>query len=181
MSQSDDRGEYFVKLLAQHERQLASYVSTFVYSGSDADDILQETKLALWRSFDQFQEGTNFGAWARKAAFNRILNFRRRKARESDRLIFSEACLERLAGTFEQETDAREERMDTLSDCVTKLSADHRKLLAGRYLDAISIEELAKKSKRSVQATYRVLSRIRLKLRDCVTNVTHGSHPEPSA
>ena len=30
----------------------------------DAEDVLQEANLVLWRKFDQYQEGTNFFAWA---------------------------------------------------------------------------------------------------------------------
>ncbi len=44
---------------------------------ADAEDILQLTKLQLWHIFDQFEQGTNFLAWARQVAFYQMLNFRR--------------------------------------------------------------------------------------------------------
>lgn len=179
----DDRAEQFIQLLAQHERRLAAYVITFVPRSADADDILQETKLALWRSFDQFEIGTNFGAWARQAALHRIFDFRKRKGRESKHLVFSDACLEQLADAFEQDVHNRETQMERLSGCVAKLSPNHRQILSLRYGEELPVQDVADRIDRTVTATYRVLSRIRLALRDCVCgtgdNVMPASEPTP--
>ena len=174
----DDRSEMFIKLLAENERRLFAYVMTFVPRAADADDILQETKLSLWRSFEQFKSGTNFGAWARQTAFNRILDFRRRRGRESHRLIFSDSCVENLAVEFEHSAEQMDERIERLSDCVAKLPEAHRRILAFRYNESMSVVETAKRVDRSVAATYRVLSRIRLALRDCVLGVGGETNPQ---
>lgn len=164
----DERAEHFIQLLAANERRLAAYVMTFVSAAADADDVLQETKLALWRSFDQFQPGTNFGAWARQAAFNRILDFRKRKGRENRRLVFSDDCMKQLADTFESNAEQRESEMEQLSNCVARLSPSHRQIVTLRYAEGLPVEQLANRIDRTVAATYRVLSRVRLNLRDCV-------------
>jgi len=164
----DDRAESFIRLLSAYERHLAAYVMVYIPNKADADDLLQETKLALWRSFDQFEADSNFGAWARRAAFHRILDFRKRKGRESRRLVFSDACLERLGEAFEERADVREQQMDRLSNCVARLSGEHRQIVSLRYHEGLAMEQLARRIDRTVAATYRVLSRIRLALRDCV-------------
>jgi len=169
----DDRAEQFIQLLAEHERGLLAYVMTFVSAATDADDILQETKIWLWRSFDQFQTGTNFGAWARKAAFFRIQQFLKKRRTERCRLVFSDACLQLLAETFERGDRHRKDQADRLSDCVAKLSPLHRRILALRYREDLGVEDVASQIDRTVGATYRVLSRIRLTLRDCVLS-TNG-------
>lgn len=165
----DDRAEHFIQLLAEHERRLAAYVMTFVSSPTDADDILQETKMWLWRSFDQFEIGTSFGAWARKAAFYRIQQHFRKRGTEDRRLVFSDSCLAKLAEAFERNATYRDDRIDRLSDCVAKLSLKHRQILSLRYGEELAVEEVAGRIDRTVAATYRVLSRIRLFLRDCVS------------
>lgn len=177
----DDRAEQFIQLLAENERRLAVYVMTFVPRSADADDILQETKLALWRSFDQFETGTNFGAWARRAAFNRILDFRKRKGRENKRLVFSDGCLQHLAEHFEQSIDRRETEMERLSDCVSKLSSTHRRIVTLRYGEEQNVDQIARHIDRTVSATYRVLSRIRLALRDCVRSGESFTTPSPES
>lgn len=174
MNDDDDRAELFIRLLAENERRLAAYVLTFIPAAADADDILQETKLALWRSFGQFEAGTNFGAWARRAAFNRILDFRKRKARESNRLVFSDNCLQHIADAFEEGVSEREDQANRLAHCLGKLSVDHRRILSLRYFNKLPIEQVADNMQRTTQATYRVLSRIRMVLRDCMMNKTHA-------
>ena len=164
----DDRAELFIQLLAENERRLSAYVLTFVSSTSDADDILQETKMWLWRSFDQFEVGTSFGAWARQAAFYRIQQFFRKRGTERKRMVFSETCLQQLAEAFEENSEQRDDRIEQLSDCVARLTPNHRKILALRYADELVVEDVASRIDRTVAATYRVLSRIRLALRDCV-------------
>ena len=168
----DDRADLFIQLLAEHERRLAAYVMTFVSSESDADDILQETKMWLWRSFDQFEAGTNFGAWTRQAAFYRIQQFYRKRGTDRKRLVFSETCLEQLAEAFEKDAEQRENRIERLSNCVAKLPPNHRQILSLRYGEELVVEEIAGRIDRTVAATYRVLSRIRLALRDCVLDVS---------
>lgn len=171
----DDRAELFIQLLSEHERRLAAYVMTFVSPAADADDILQETKMWLWRSFDDFEAGTNFGAWARQAAFYRIQQFFRKRGTENNRLVFSDACLEQLAEAFEQMMPHQEDRLERLSDCVSRLSPNHRQILSLRYGEELMVEEIASRMERTVAATYRVLSRIRLALRDCVQGVNGDS------
>ncbi|MCR9197732.1 MAG: sigma-70 family RNA polymerase sigma factor [Planctomycetaceae bacterium] len=173
---ADDRADQFIQLLAAHERQLAAYVLTFV-STADADDILQETKIWLWRSFDQFTLGTSFGAWARQAAFFRIQQFHRKRSKENRRLVFSDECLAQLAEAFERQPDVREQRMSQLTDCVARLSAEHRRILSLRYAQELLVEDVASQIERTVSATYRVLSRIRLTLRQCVGDAQSSSSP----
>ncbi len=165
----DDRAELFIRLLAENERRLTAYVMALLPHAADAEDVLQETKLAIWRSFGQFEEGTNFGAWSRTIAFHRILDFRKRKARENERLCFSDECCRMLADSIEEGETRREEQMQSLMHCVGQLQPVHRNMLALRYFDHLSIDQVAEQVGRSVGATYRALSRIRLALRDCVS------------
>ncbi len=167
-SSDDDRAELFIRLLAENERRLTAYVMTLLPHAPDAEDVLQETKMAIWRSFHQFEEGTSFGTWARAIAFHRVLDFRKRKARENERICFSDECCRMLAHAIEEGVARREEQMKSLMDCVSQLQPVHRDMLSLRYFEHLSIEHVAENVGRSAAATYRALSRIRLALRDCV-------------
>ena len=173
----DEHAEQFIQLLAQHERGLAAYVMTFVASAADADDILQDTKLWLWRSFDQFELGSSFGAWARQAAFYRIQQYFRKRGKERSRRAFSDDCLEQLATQYERRSDSLDERAERLSHCVDRLSSAHRRILTLRYREGLVVDEIARRTERTVSATYRVLSRIRMALRQCVAGGTTGVPP----
>ena len=132
-----------------------------VLSNSDAQDILQETKIALWRSFEQFETGTDFAAWARRTALNRVLDHRRR-------LWFADRCYELLAEEFEADAERRTEHTNHLRACIEKLEPWHQQILTLRYYHDATVEDVAARVDRTVAATYRVLSRICLALRKCV-------------
>ncbi|MDR5694388.1 MAG: sigma-70 family RNA polymerase sigma factor [Armatimonadota bacterium] len=53
---------------------------------SDAEDLVQETFLRAWRSFDRFQEGTNARAWLFKILMNAYIDRYRRSHREPERV-----------------------------------------------------------------------------------------------
>jgi RNA polymerase sigma-70 factor (ECF subfamily) len=162
-----DRAEEFVFQLARHERLLAAYVLALVPHAQDADDILQETKVVMWRHFAQFQPGTNFAAWARKIAFHRVLAFRKRRQR--DRLEFSDEFLAAVAAEHESATEQLERRDRALQDCLDRLPAAHREVIQLRYQEALPLEAMAARLGRTVAALYRQLSRLRRVLHDCVT------------
>jgi RNA polymerase sigma-70 factor (ECF subfamily) len=173
-----DRAEEFVFLLARHERLLGAYVMTMVPHRQDADDILQEAKVVMWRHFGKFELGTNFGAWARKIVFHQVLAYRKRKHR--DRLDFSEEFLRTVADEAEQSGEHLEAREKLLFQCVEKLPDDHREVLHLRYQEGLSLEEMAGRLGRTVGALYRQLSRVRVVLHECVEKNLSRSENEPA-
>ena len=58
------RDSEFLALLGQQELQLSACIHALVPSWHDAEDIIQETRLRLWRDFGKFQSGSDFSAWA---------------------------------------------------------------------------------------------------------------------
>jgi RNA polymerase sigma-70 factor (ECF subfamily) len=178
MNTPEPSPEEFVFLLARHERLLGAYVMTMVPNPADADDILQEAKVVMWRNFAQFQAGTNFGAWSRKIAFHQVLAFRKRKHR--DRLDFSDEFLNSVAEELESSSAHLEKRERALHDCVAKLPKDQRDILFMRYHEALSLEEMESRLKRTTAALYRLLSRVRHVLHGCVTQTLQSKDYERS-
>ncbi len=176
MKSEETSPEEFVFLLARHERLLGAYVMTMVPNGADADDILQETKVLMWKHFSQFERGTNFGAWARKIAFHQVLAFRKRRHR--DRLEFGDAFLEAVAAEFEGSAEYLERREKALGGCMAKLPAEHREVVTMRYHEGLELEAMALRLKRTVGALYRQLSRVRQMLLECVTGTLKGGDYE---
>lgn len=180
---SPDLAETFVFLLARHERQIATYVMTLVPSSADADDVLQESKVVMWRHFAQFSPGTNFLAWARKIAFHQVLSYRKRRRR--DPIQLSDELLAAVADECERAAESLDERQRRLAACVDRLLPEHREILALRYDGGLSIEALSARVNRTVAAVYRVLSRIRAHLHECVgwaqpPETLHAIEPEPN-
>ncbi len=167
-SMNTDPTEQFLRLLGQHERMLSSFVMSMLPNASDSDDILQETKIALWQSFDSFEIGTDFGAWSRRAAMYRILDFRKRMSREKLRFGISEENYLTLAEHYEEHAIENPNALGKLAVCLSRLPDEHQRMIRMRYMDKMGIDQIAGSCGRTRAATYRILSRIRLSLRECV-------------
>lgn len=161
------RVDEFVRLLAQNQRRLFVYVHTLVPNHADAEEVLQNTSLVLWREFGSFEPGTNFAAWACRVALNQVLAWR--KKRQRDRLRFSDQLVALIAAEADRPDDALDDRCRALAGCLQKLPPDQRDLIRLRYAENGPIEAVAAKARRTVEATYRALSRVRHTLHDCIT------------
>jgi RNA polymerase sigma-70 factor (ECF subfamily) len=161
-----DRTTAFLELLTTHERALSIYVHSLVPRDTAAEDILQQTKMLLWKHFDDFQVGTNFLAWARKTAFHQILTHRRQKKREH--LPLDEVALEALGMAVTQLAGDVSLRQEALRTCLARLPKEHRQLVQLRYYEDLEIDQVAEKLRRTAGAVYRALSRVRMSLMECV-------------
>ena len=166
-SVSPESVDAFVRLLGQNQRRIFLYVMSLVPNWNDAEEIIQETNLVLWREFGRFEMGTNFTAWACKVALHQVLAWRKRVKR--NRLEFSPAFLEAVAEEASAAADELEERSQCLARCIERLPAERRQMLQLRYSDGLAIEAIARQLARTEEAVYRALSRIRRALHDCVT------------
>lgn len=162
-----DAAEAFVRLVSRHDRQLATYVFALVGNSADADDVLQEAKVTLWKQFDKFEPGTNFLAWARKVVMNQVLNYRRGEKRRPTTPADQE-FIEAVAEEIDRRAEELDLRSAALKNCLAKLPEIDRNIIVWRYQDECGVAEIAAKTRRSTEAVYQVLSRIRQKLGECV-------------
>jgi len=161
-----NRMDEFLGLFTTHRRQILVYLATLLPSQADVDDVFQETSMVLWREFHEFKPGTNFAAWACAIAFNRVRAWRTRRNR--DQLIFSDSMLQLISEQLLTHSDYYQERLHALDGCIASLRGHHRDILNHRYQAGMSIEAIAEASQRTPTAVYRMLSRIRQALYECV-------------
>ena len=164
--------EQFVTLLAKHQQAIRAYVFTLVPHHADADEVIQETSVVLWRKFDEFQTGTDFVRWAIKVAYFEILKFRRRRGK--DRVVFCDEVLEKVSDQAAEMSTELEEQYARLASCLGKLSEKDRSIVALRYDRMHSVQFVAHELGRSVGGVYKSLQRIRLTLLNCVKRSSTG-------
>jgi RNA polymerase sigma-70 factor (ECF subfamily) len=158
--------ERFARLLATCQRRVFLYALGLVHHATDAEEILQETNLVLWRKFDQYQPGTDFGQWACRIAYYEVLKFRQRHAHK--RRVFSSNLIESLAAEAEAAPDLMDARREALVQCLGKLREKDRQLVMRRYQPNATTRIVAEALGRSVQGTRRALHRIRMALLACI-------------
>lgn len=156
-----------MSLMTRHQRQIFGYIYTLVPSRHDAEDILQETSLVICEKFDDFKEGTDFGAWACQIAWWNVRRARQKFARS--KVVFDDEVLESVAMTATTMTEELDHRHEALGHCLSKLHPRDRDLLLTRYEPGGGVEAAAQHSGRSLDAAYKALTRLRKLLHDCVT------------
>jgi RNA polymerase sigma-70 factor (ECF subfamily) len=165
-SADGDRMERFAQLLATCQRKVFLYVLGLVHHAADAEEILQETNMVLWRKFDRYQAGTAFDRWACRIAYFEVLKFREKRGRSQQ--LFSTEFIESLATETENALDSLDNRRDALAQCLGKLRENDRQLVMHRYQQDATTQSVAAALGRSVQGTRKALHRIRAALLVCV-------------
>lgn len=163
---TDERYEQFVSLFTRHEPGLRAFVRSLVFSWDDANEVMQNTGLVLWRKFDSFDQETNFMKWACVVARFEVLAWRRDKAR--DRHVFDEDLVNMLAeeSADDHEVLARERR--ALEICLQKLPEKQRRIVISAYEPGVRLNQVAEALGKSATAFYKTLNRARSGLLKCI-------------
>lgn len=164
--ESADFDEELVRLIAQAQRRLYAFILTLVRRPADAEDVLQETNVVLWRKRETFQPGSDFLAWVFEIARRQVLAWRGRQARDSD--PFDAALLSEIADTAIVESEQYTRRESALRGCLQKLPDSQRELILRRYQPQVAVNALAAQMGKSAKAVSEALRRIRDSLRQCI-------------
>jgi len=170
-----DAHTHFVSLFVRHQQELHRYILTLLPNPTAAEDVLQDTAMAIWEKFDEYDESAPFMPWAIKFAYYKVLSFRKteRKHRHLDDDVLALIAHEQPDG----ET-MRAQRL-ALNHCLEQLSAHERKLVEYRYERKESISSLADMMQCSANVLYKALGRIRRTLIKCVKHrVKRETHHE---
>ncbi|WP_425397232.1 sigma-70 family RNA polymerase sigma factor [Aeoliella sp.] len=167
LSDQHDR-RVFAELLAQYQNRLYGYIYALVQHWEDTDDIFQQAVLAMWKKFGQFEQGSNFAAWAIRVAHLEVLKYRRNQQRS--RIYFCESLVEKLytdqATAISNNHD--DMRFAALQRCIGKLQTRDRELIEHNYMQDRKVSEIAAMLGRSSQSVCNSLRRIRAALLRCV-------------
>lgn len=169
--QNASRSDEFFKLLMNSQKVIYGYILSMVRNCPDADDIMQETMTLMWERFDEFEPGTNFGAWGIKIARFKILAYFRAKSRSEE--VFDESLLMEISDCYHRKMDEMKIRVSALQECLKKLDKRDRKLIEIRYEQGLKVTELAGRIERPVQGLYKALARIHTLLHRCVNQTIH--------
>ncbi|WP_010581673.1 sigma-70 family RNA polymerase sigma factor [Schlesneria paludicola] len=163
----DQNSDEFVKLLTASQPSLYACILSLLPDRIAAQDVLQEVSLTLWHKADDFEQGTNFMAWAGRIARYHVMNYRRKMSR--DRLIFDEELIRELCERQEAMADDVNRYAESLRECLAQLPSEQRELLAIRYASDGSVKKLAEMRGQTVGAISQMLYRIRESLLNCVS------------
>jgi RNA polymerase sigma-70 factor, ECF subfamily len=158
----------FLSLFLRSEKEIFRYVAVLVPNLADADDIVQQTALALWEKFDSYDPARPFTPWACRFALNKARQWIERRQRWQ--ALLDNGLAEELALRREELQPGFDTRLRHLEGCLDKLPEEQRSLVEGYYFRRDGIETLGERSGRTAAATYKMLQRIRRTLQTCIEN-----------
>ena len=134
--------QQFRELVEKYSEQLYWHVRELVGSHEDADDILQEVFVKVWKALPGFRGDSSINTWLWRIATNEALSFlRRQKVRAALRFSSIDAEAERMLDSdpwFDGDEAQRK-----LAVAVAKLPDKQRAVFCMRYFEEMPYEEIS--------------------------------------
>ena len=147
--------------------ELFKFIFLLAPDHAEAEDVLQETSVILWRKFGEFQSGTDFFRWAAQIARNVVRDFRKKAARDRHQ-FWNADVIESIAETRLSDNDSLMQQRTLLAGCVRTLMPADRELMRRCFGRNRTIKAAAERLGRPVNTVYKALNRIRRILMACV-------------
>ena len=174
----DTTQDSFLKQFLAAQPSVYAFIRGNGFPVPDADDLLQEVALVLWRQYSSYDPTRPFLGWAIGIARNIARNRWRHSKVRQDVVVDTDLCGEvgdLVADALtENEGEFARER-DHLEDCLNALPEHSRKLITLRYADDADVRKVAKAVGKTYAATSVMLSRIRAVLEECITSKLAGA------
>jgi RNA polymerase sigma-70 factor (ECF subfamily) len=154
------------RVVREHQAAVWRYVRFLGAEPAEADDLTQETFLALARGGFVERDARQTIGYLRVVARNQLLALRRRQSREINtvELEAADAVWSAAAGPDGTLTNY----LDALRDCITKLEGRAQEAINLHYRDKSSRETIATHLGMQPDGVKTLLRRIRQVLRECI-------------
>jgi len=127
-----------------------------------AEDIAQETFTAAWLSFDRFQGASSFQTWVCSIANNKLReSYRKTIRREKHEFVFREEPYVLADGFNLEDTVLSRETGSAVLRVLSKLNPSYRYALILKYVDGLSVKQIARAMGKTQKAVDGILQRAR--------------------
>jgi len=133
----------FTEVLDHHKNQIFRICWGFAAQQSDAEDLLQEVLINIWRGIGKFEGKSSLNTWVYKVAVNTCLMFQR-NAKRKIKLQFQDSETQyEIAETSIENSIINNERIHKLMEAIKTLNKTD-KTIALLLLEEMSYGEIAK-------------------------------------
>jgi RNA polymerase sigma-70 factor (ECF subfamily) len=167
----------FDVLMERHLGMVRKCVRSMIPQVAEAEDVLQEVQLKIWKHLASFRADSGFRTWITRIAVNESLQSIRRAKRERQR---GEMKLDEVAGSNESpfRSCARQEVARTVRSAIHKLPLKFRQILILRDLCELSVKEAARRLNSSVPLVKSRLFRARIMLSKALQHRANSRPPD---
>jgi RNA polymerase sigma-70 factor (ECF subfamily) len=154
------------RLWVQSQPVISAYLTANVIDLHHAEDLVQEVAQVVAEKFAEYDRSRSFTSWSLGIARYRLLKYYRLRAR--DRLVLSEAALNKLSEALERIEHETEDRRAALRVCLEKVQGRRRQVLEMRYGENAKVGAIAEHFGMSADGVSVMLHRIRALLFECI-------------
>ncbi|MGB0992547.1 MAG: sigma-70 family RNA polymerase sigma factor [Akkermansiaceae bacterium] len=158
--------EQFIRLFVDHEAEFRGFARSLMLHSAEADDLMQEASIAMWRKISTLKNEQVFRSWGYSYLRLTAMNMRRKRKRSP--LLFSDKLMEVIADEGTEEAELAAAERDALEECLTTLPENQGQLIREYYASRITAAELSERMHRSIDGIYKALERTRAALRECI-------------
>jgi RNA polymerase sigma-70 factor, ECF subfamily len=140
------RQEAFSRLVERHQGFVFSLCYTIAGHQAEAEDLAQESFVKLYRSLGGFRRGAALRPWLRKITTSVCIDSLRKRRDATvplDDVLGSSAEPRVSSGDLPEEAALIREARHDVRDLLARLSVDYRAVLALRYLEDLTYQEIA--------------------------------------
>ena len=155
-------------LVRLYQKDLWRIASVALQERDATSDLVQEIFVEAYVCLGRYQLGRDFGAWLRAVGRNHVRERLRSKSRESRLLqTYRDRVAERLADAAVAEKHEAS-MADAQRRCREQLPPHSVQVLALRYEEDLSHQDIASRLGKSMESVKQLLYRVHVLLRDCI-------------
>ncbi|NUM79257.1 sigma-70 family RNA polymerase sigma factor [bacterium] len=159
----------FDVIVGRYKEQLLNYVFQFVGERSDAEDIVQDTFVKVFKSKQAYKQIAKFSTWIYTVAGNFAKSELRKRKRQRQQSISSLATGEKEFEAVETRLNSDEMtdssvKKDLVRQAIKELSPRYREVIKLREIEHLSYEEIAQRTKLSLGTVKSRVNRARAQL-----------------
>ena len=138
-----DKEAAFRVLVSQYKERLYWHIRKIVLNHDDADDVLQNTFIKIFKNVDNFKGDSKLYTWMYRIATNESLTFIAKRARQQN--VSVEEVKEHALNNLESDVHFEGEAIQlTLQKAINTLPEKQQLVFNMKYFDNMKYEELSK-------------------------------------
>ncbi len=142
-SNAATREQGFTQLVKKYQEKIYWHIRRMVIDHADADDVLQNTLIKIWKGLENFREESQLFTWLYRIATNETLSFLAKQQRKATQSLdeMSESLANKVKADLHFNANQLEWRLQL---AIQELPEKQRLVFHLRYYDAMPYEEMSK-------------------------------------
>ncbi len=143
LKQKDTQAKAFEVLISIYKERLYWHIRRIVLDHDDADDVLQNTFIKVFRNIDTFKGDSKLYSWMYRIGTNEALTFLKTKSRKLG--VSSDELIERKANSLEADVYFEGDAIQLqLQQAIARLPEKQKLVFNMKYFEELKYEEISK-------------------------------------